>query len=387
MSGTVLLVGLGNLGGPLLDRLAVEPAVDRLIACGRSARRGAERVNLARLGALVAGRQADITFHSVDLRRHGALRDVLASTRPDVVINTASLQTWWLLEVLPEAPATRLKAAGFGAWLPLHLALSLDFMREIEAAAFTGSVLTGSFPDVVNCVLGRCGRAPTCGIGNLDEIVPKLQILAGDRLGARAAEIDVTLVAHHALEAAAFTAEGAAAEETEVPPFFVRLEHRGEDVTDVVDAAALVLEAFPLPTGPAWGSLGATSAVRLVRALLGSENERLHAPGPEGLPGGYPVLVSNGTVRIADISGLSRDKAVAINEASHRFDGIDQIEEDGSVTLGEVSRGILREELGVDGGTLRPDDVADRAAELAAKFEEYARGYGVNLERLTGKGS
>ena len=98
-------------------------------------------------------------------------------------------------------------------------------------------------------------------------------------------------------------------------------------------------------------------------------------------------MVSNGAVRIADISGLSRDEAVAINEASHRFDGIDQIEEDGSVTLGEVSRGILREELGVDGGTLRPDDVAARAAELAAKFEEYARGYGVNVERLTGKGS
>ena len=384
MSSTVLLIGLGNLGGPLLDRLAAEPAVDRLIACGRSARRGAERVNLARLGALVEGRQADVAFHRVDLRRQGALRDVLATTRPDVVINTASLQTWWLLDLLPAAPAARLKAARFGAWLPLHLALTLDFMREIEAAAFTGSVLTGSFPDVVNCVLGRCGRAPTCGIGNLDEVVPKLQILAGEHLGVRAAEIDVTLVAHHALEAVAFTAEGAAGEKTDLPPFFVRLEHRGEDVTDVVNAAALVLRAFPLPTGPAWGSLAAASAARLVRALLGSTSEQLHAPGPEGLPGGYPVLVSNGTVRVADIAGLAREEAVAINEASHRFDGIEQIEEDGSVTLVEVSRGILREELGVDGGTLRPADVAARAAELAAKFEEYACGYGVNVERLTG---
>lgn len=380
MNTTVLLVGLGSLGGPILDALAVDPHVAQIIACGRSATRGAARCNLARLTALTAGREASIDFRRVDLETPGELARLVEAEEPAVVINTASLQTWWLLDVLPGAAAAPLRKAGFGAWLPLHLKLTLAFMSELEEIDYGGVVLTGSFPDVINCVLGRVGMAPTCGIGNLDEIVPKVQLLAAERLGAPAGEIDVTLVAHHALEVVAFAAGETA--EREVPPFFVRVERDGRDVSRQVDAEDLVLRAFPVTTGPSWGTLAAASTARLVRAILSGKESHLHAPGPQGLPGGYPVVVSAGRIEVREIPGLTLEEAVWLNEASHRFDGIDRIEEDGTVVLSEATSSVLREELGYDAERLVAAESSERARELLERFQRYASRHGVDLARL-----
>lgn len=380
MSATVLLVGLGGLGGPTLDALATDPRVGAIVACSRSAARGEARCNLSRLAALTSGHEARIDFRVIDLDLPGQLATLVEETGPDVVLNTASMQTWWLLDLLPPEAAAPLREAGLGAWLPLHLKLTLAFMAELDRADYRGAILTGSFPDVINCVLGRVGRAPTCGIGNLDEVVPKIQLLAAQRLGVAAMEVEVTLVGHHALEAAAFRASDDG--DGEVPPFFVRVEHDGRDVSDEVGSEELVLRAFPLTTGPAWGTLTAASTSRLVGALLSDTEMRLHAPGPRGLPGGYPVVAGSGRVDVAEIAGLTLEEAIAINEASHRFDGIERIEEDGTVVLSEATSGILRQQLGYDGQRLAPAEAAERAQELGERFDAYAASNSVDLARV-----
>ena len=174
----------------------------------------------------------------------------------------------------PEAAG--LRQAGFGVWLPAHLILPLKLMRALRKAEFGGFALIAPFPDVVNCVLGRLGLVATSGVGNLDEIVPKLRLLAADRLGAPCAEIQVTLVAHHALEPAAF---GEAVDE--LPPFFLRIEHNHRDVTPQLRGDELLTRPYPLPTGPPTHFLTAGSAIRLIRALLSEGTTRLHAPGPK----------------------------------------------------------------------------------------------------------
>ena len=290
---SVLLVGLGNLGGVILELLAREPRVGRLVAASRDAARGAARVNLARLGALAQGYAPDVSFATLDVTRADEVGERLRRETPDVVIVTASLETWWLPDLLPAAARARLARAGFGAWLPVHLALPLAFMRAAKAVGFRGHVLTAPFPDVVNCVLGRVGLAPACGVGNLDEIVPKVRHLAAERLGVPIDEIEVTLVAHHALERRAF---GDAPATGELPPHFLRVTRAGRDVTREVDAETLLRAPYPLAWGPVMHFLTAGSAVRLVGALGSEAPVRLHAPGPAGLPGGYPVLASRAGV-------------------------------------------------------------------------------------------
>ena len=335
-------------------------------------------MNLTRLGALAQGRAPDVAFAPLDVTDAGAVAALVVREAPDVILLTASLETWWLPDLLPPDARAALAPAGFGAWLPVHLALPLALMRALAAAGHQGHVLTAPFPDVVNAVLGRVGLAPTCGVGNLDEIVPKIRILAAARLDAPMASIDVTLVAHHALERVVFGGERFAGE---LPPHFLRVSRDGRDVTREVDGEALLRAPFPIAWGPVMHFLTAGSTVRLVRALGSETPVRLHAPGPAGLPGGYPILASRAGVAPDAIDGLSLEDAVALNEASHRFDGIERIEADGTVVLSGVTSGVLREVLGYDGARLAPAEAGARGRELVARFREYAARHGVDLDR------
>jgi len=143
-----------------------------------------------------------------------------------------------------------------------------------------------------------------------------------------------------------------------------------------VDGDALLFSPWPLPWGPTTHFLTAGSTVRLVAALLSDSPVDLHAPGPAGLPGGYPVVASRTGVRVRAVPGPTLTEMVAINERSHVFDGIARIETDGAVVFTAETTAIMRETLGYDCPRLAPDDVETRADELLARFGEYASASG-----------
>jgi len=373
---TIMLVGLGDLGAAVLELLARQEGLGRIVVCSRRAARGAARCNVARMGAMAQGYEPSIRFVPLDINDAAAVADTVRRVAPDLIFSAATLQTWWLADLLPEEPAKDLKRARFGVWLPVHLTLTLKLMRALHDADYRGITLTAPFPDVVNCVLGKLGLAPTCGVGNLDEIVPKVRQLAAERLSAALDAIDVVLVAHHALEPAAF---GEPTEE--LPPYYLRVYLEGRDVSEKVDARALLLAPYPLSPGPASCFLTAGSTVRLIRSLLSDDETYLHAPAPHGLPGGYPIIVRAGDVVPAPIEGLSLQEAIDINERSHRFDGVESIEADGTVVFCAQDAEVLRRALGYDCERLRPEESEDRAQELIARFREYATRYGVDLRR------
>jgi hypothetical protein len=397
----VMIVGLGSLGSVLLELLARDDTIGDIVVAGRDVARGETRCNLARVGALAQGVPAAIRFVALDLDDASAAAETFRFHSPDLIVSTASMQTWWLSGLLPPAARAALGRAPFGAWLPVHLALAIKFMRAVREAGLRCHTLVASFPDVVNVVLGRLGLAPTCGLGNLDEIVPKLRYLAAERLGVSPRAIRVLLVAHHALEPFVFQSGGfapwlagasarrrppASAEastwvtDRTPPPYWLRIEADGEDVTERVDGPALLFRAYPLPPGPAWHFLTASSASRLIRALAGDAGGLLHVPAPNGLPGGYPVAASRLGVRPVDLPGLSLEEAIQINERSQATDGIERIEPDGAVEFTAAVRDALRETLGYNGGRLQPSQSDECARELIARFREYARRHGVDLQ-------
>ena len=388
MGATVVLIGLGHLGGPLLDRLAVSAAVGRVVALSRDPDRGAARCNLSRLSAAAVGAAADIEHRPADVLHPEQVADIVDGVSPDLVIHPASMQTWWLLDLFPPA-AQALKAAGFGAWLPLHLVLAIRVMEGLAAAGYEGHVINAAYPDVINVVLGRMGMAPTVGVGNVDEVVAKVRMVVARDLSIGPHDLDVLLVAHHALLRAAFRgAEGRSSADTaavghrtddELPPYYLLVGQKGRDLTEQADARGALLGPCPLPDGPGWGGFTAASAAGLIGALLSERTWRMHAPGPAGLPGGYPIDIGGGKIAVSEIPNLSLDEAISINERSHRFDGIETIEEDGSVVFTEDSATVMRDALGYDGKTLQPAEAADRADELSRRFNEYARQHGVDL--------
>ncbi len=68
---------------------------------------------------------------------------------------------------------------------------------------------------------------------------------------------------------------------------------------------------------------------------MNNTNELSHVPGPEGLVGGYPVRLSKDGVKVFLPEGVTREKAIQINEEAQKWDGIEKIEEDGTVVLAQ----------------------------------------------------
>lgn len=373
-----MLTGLGDLGGVILELLVREESVGRVVAADLNEEGGRARCRVARLGALARGYRPQIEFVPLDLANREAVAELVHHKRPDLILSTATLATWWLPSLLPAGPAERIKSAGFGVWLPVHLAPGLWLMEALRDADYSGPVITAPFPDVVNPILAKVGLPPTCGIGNLAEMVPKIQLLAEERLKSPPQALRVYLVAHHALERWVFAGPFGAAND-EVPPYFLRVELDGTDVTAAVEADDLLLAPYPLPAGRVTHFLTAGVTIPLILALLAEEQTLTHAPGPNGLPGGYPVLAGAGAVELADVPGLKLTEAMAINEASHRFDGIERIESDGTAVFVSDAAAILRDELGYECERLSPSDAAPRAVELVTRFREYARKHGREL--------
>jgi hypothetical protein len=372
----IMLVGLGDLGSAVLEFLARQPGIGPILVASRNAARGERRVNLARAGATAQGFTPSIRFAPLDIDRPGELIELATRERPDIVLSTATRQTWWLADLLPPEHAARLRRARFGVWLPLHLGLTLKLMRELRAADYRRITLTAPFPDVVNAVLDKVGLAPDCGVGNVEEIATKVRLMAAGNLQEPAGDVRVTLVAHHALVSAAFDGS-----ERPLPPYFLRVSCRGKDVTEAAGGEQLLRVPYNLPPGPAINFLTAGCTVRLIRALGQEAETALHAPAPAGLAGGYPLLVSASGIQLAAIDGLTHEQAVAINEASHRFDGIERIEADGTVLFCREDVEVLREALGYEVSRLKPQEADGYAEELAAKLREFARRAGVDLDR------
>jgi len=372
----IMLIGLGDLGSAVLEFLAREPAAGPILAASRDAARGERRVNLARAGATAQGFTPSIRFACLDLDQPEELSELVAHEQPDIVLSTATRQTWWLPDLLPAEQAARLRRVRFGVWLPLHLGLTLQLMRGLRAAGYRGVTLTAPFPDVVNAVLDKMGLAPDCGVGNVEEIATKIRLTAARNLRQPVENLRVTLVAHHALVSRAF--EGSTGE---LPPYFLRVFCGDDDVTGIAGGEHLLRVPYPLPPGPAINFLTAGCTVRLIRALCHETETPVHAPAPDGLPGGYPLLVSSQGIRLAPVAGLTYEEAVALNEASHRFDGIERIQPDGTVIFCPEDAGILHAALGYKCSSLKPEEADVRAGELMAKLREFAKRAGVDLDQ------
>jgi hypothetical protein len=117
----------------------------------------------------------------------------------------------------------------------------------------------------------------------------------------------------------------------------------------------------------------AASAVKIIRGLLQDTRELGHAPGPSGLPGGYPILLSSSGVEVVLPQGVTLEEAVRINEQAQKFDGIEEIQKDGTVVITDHSAQIMKKVIGLDCKVLKISQMEEKAREMDERFRRYAR--------------
>lgn len=362
----ILLVGCGVVGGRVLDLLAQAGNLYDVTVVARRQDVLLERVNLAITVASILGRHPTIHARSHDIHDVEQTAELLEQVAPHVIVNASSRQTFWAISTLPEPIFRALDKAKIGPWLPNHLALARRLMLAVTQSSLKPPIVNVAFPDAVNAVLGRVGLAPTIGAGNVANAIPTLRRAAAAQLECRPDEIQLRFVAHHyASNAIASTGSPDGA------PVILQVIHAGEDVTAAIDECGLYrsfVRELRRTRGVPGQVVAATNAFAMVRALLADDLSHMHAPGPLGLVGGYPVLVGRGGVALDLPETIQRSDAESVNEAGQRLEGIDAISDDGEVVFTQDNMEVMHHVLGYKHSRMRLSEADDYADELRMRY-------------------
>lgn len=114
------------------------------------------------------------------------------------------------------------------------------------------------------------------------------------------------------------------------------------------------------------------SALSVIEPLARGTAAATHAPGPSGLPGGYPVTIGPAGVSLDLAAGQPAAEAIRINSEGQRHDGIRRITDDGYIEFEDWASAILHDQLGYDCPRLHWSEADDRATELRRKYVTYA---------------
>lgn len=366
----IMIVGVGDLSANVLNMLLTVPETGRIVLAGRNAEALRHRANLALFAASNLGREGDVSTVEVDLTDIDATAETIARLKPDIIFNGASLQSWRIITQLPKPVFEELDEAQFGPWLPMHLTLNLYLMQAVERSGHTPKVVNAAFPDAVNPVLARIGLAPTIGIGNVANIIPALRRAVADVVDAPLPSVRLRLVTQHYF--------------SHYVPRFGRAGKGAYHLTAEVgnrtigpdfpwdDAFVLLTSRYKRLGGVAGQLLTAASATKVLVAMAKDTGDRMHAPGPNGLPGGYPVRVGRDGGTLDLPTGLDRETAIRINETCQVSDGIARIDADGTVHFTEPEMAIMKSMLGYECTRMKVLDAPAWAEELGRKYAAFA---------------
>jgi hypothetical protein len=319
----ILIFGTGNFAGRIALDLAATAAEPVTIAI---AGRNRDRLDWLRTAgnarAALFGRPARFISCEVDLSVPDAAAMTLATVEPKVVVQAASFQTGNVISNQDNAWTKLVAEGGLSATAVLQAPLSIAVARAVKAVRPQARFINCCFPDVVNPLIAALDLPITCGVGNIAILSNAFAGVLGD-----AARLKV--LAHYQNLAPwrrpPETRAGRSA----------RVWIDGEEVADVYARFAGVR----LTREPAI-EISGPSGVPLMLAMAAGSDWNGHMPGPNGLPGGYPVTFSAGRLDL-DLPGtLLRDEAVAWNLS---------YEEESGLVVSPAGRarytGVLRERL------------------------------------------
>jgi hypothetical protein len=199
------------------------------------------------------------------------------------------------------------------------------------------------------------GFGPTIGLGTFDVAIGRIRKYVSVSEGVPARDVTIYSVGdYHVYQRVS----------SEPIPFFLKIMLGDEDITSKYDAKWLISEwdCMPMSNAGTYSSTAA-SGVKNLLALLQDTNELTYAPSPNGLIGGYPVRIGIKGAEVVLPKELTIEQAIKINEEVEKFDGIERIEDDGTVVYTEKTYHIMKE-LGYHCEKLPFDEIELRSEEL-----------------------
>ncbi len=375
-----MLIGIGELGGIVLEFMSRIPGICEIVTADSNADWGLRKTNSAIEGASYMGLYPNINFYHIDMLNIEKTAELLKKINPTIICNGTTLQSWWVVNELPPEVNARIykDKCAIGPWTAMHLALTSKLMKAVKLSSIDTYVVNTSYPDAINPSLDRVGLAPTIGIGNMDLAVPYIKKAASELLNVPMCNVQVELVAHH-YHAYYWCRYGTGSE----VPFYLRVYVGEEDVTDQLGDMKHFIAELPKrgmrPAGRHGQFVVAGSCLKNIMAIFNDTKKIAHAPGPQGLEGGYPVRLSRKGAEVVLPKGLTLRQAREYNLEAQRHDGIEEIKANGDVVVTDESYDTFKEMLNMDCRVITIEDSYEQAMELRTKFHEFARKQGVKI--------
>jgi hypothetical protein len=300
----ILLLGTGAFAGRIaFDLAATAPQPVRVVIAGRNQPRLDWLRTAANARAAIFGTAARFTTEAADLLRPDAPAELIGRLRPSVVVQAASVQTSAVIAATDDAWSRLVAEGGLSATAVFQAVVSAAVARAVRDVHPAAQMINCCFPDVVNGMLAAMGLPVTCGTGNVAILASAFAgALASEPGAASSARVGVKVLAHYQTLAAW---RRPAAERSGPAP---RVWMSGEEIADVFGRFGSV-RLTPEPAIEVSGAAG----VPLILAMVTGREWSGHVPGPNGLPGGYPVRWRDGALTLDLPSGLSRDAATGWN--------------------------------------------------------------------------
>jgi hypothetical protein len=303
----IVICGTGSFAARILFDLAATTWAPLSVAI---VGRNAERLAWLRTGAAARadmfGTDVRIVDHCLGALTIEGVADLLGRLQPRVIANTASVQGGRRTTARPDGWTRLVQAGGLGVSAVLQARISLDVSKAAALAAPEAHFVNCCYPDVVNPMIAAAGLPIACGIGNV-------AILAHAFAGALGRGHEkIQLLAQHAALSAFRRPHS---ERSGRAP--LRMWLGGRELVDVFERFAAVKLA-PEPVVDVSGASG----VPLFCAMVEGRSWSGHVPGPNGLPGGYPVRLDAGALRLDLPHALSQREAVAWNASFEEKSGV-----------------------------------------------------------------
>lgn len=373
--GCIMIIGLGEVGGKALEILARRPGIAHLVGADVNKSYGEQKVNNAAFGAQLEGFYPNIDFIEIDLKDVDRTAEMLAEIKPSVIFNSTTLQSYWVVELLPKEIHKKFQKASFGPWLPMHLTLCYKLMQAVEKSGIKTKVVNGAYPDAVNPTVAKVAQAPVAGIGNGENVIPQLQKVISHKLDVPMRSVFCLLVQHHYAEYW-IVREG----HDGGGPSYLKVLVDGNDVTDEFNLKGLwedIPKYAKRPGRPDGHFLIASSAIQKIMAIYNDTREMSSCvAGANGMMGGYPGRLSSSRgFELVLPEGVSLEDAKKINWENSKLEGVEEIKDDGTVVFTEKNNQIMKELIGYDCRIMEINECEERANELGKLYNKFAGKY------------
>lgn len=301
----ILVSGTGGFAARILfDIAATAKRPVKVVIAGRNRDRLQWLTTAANARASIFGCPAIFSTYEIDLLADGAAARLIEATRPAVTVQAASIQTSQVIAHSGNAWTRLVAEGGLSATAVFQALISARVADAITRLNHRTAFINCCFPDVVNGMIAALGHAVACGMGNV-------AILSNVFAGSGAVSGQLKVLAHYQN----LSAWRRPAAERSGPPPRVWLD--GREVDDVFATFAEV-KLTPEPVIDISGASG----VPMLLAMASGESWDGHVPGPGGLPGGYPVALSGGSLQLALPPGVNRQEAIAWNAGFEERSGL-----------------------------------------------------------------